>query len=173
MGNNHALWFDKSKRKVLVISFEDYYQKKIAKTVSKIDITVNDSIGFTTDEIYYKDLELKMWYLTTKNKHLWKHHYLGTQGIIMIFSFSQKQDEKIIFEAMNVFCDINIVSIPILVLIDTNNKDEMIVEKLRTEMNKNAKISNDIRFQQVNFEDNIGEVQSGFDWLCETMKPLA
>ena len=74
MGNNHALWFDKSKRKVLVISFEDYYQKKIAKTVSKIDITVNDSIGFTTDEIYYKDLELKMWYLTTKNKHLWKHH---------------------------------------------------------------------------------------------------
>ena len=60
MGNNHALWFDKSKRKVLVISFEDYYQKKIAKTVSKIDITVNDSIGFTTDEMYYKDLELKM-----------------------------------------------------------------------------------------------------------------
>lgn len=91
----------------------------------------------------------------------------------MIFSFSQKQDEKIIFEAMNVFCDINIVSIPILVLIDTNNKDEMIVEKLRTEMNKNAKISNDIRFQQVNFEENIGEVQTGFDWLCETMKPLA
>ena len=174
MGNNHALWFDKSKRKILAIAFEEYYIKKVSKAISKIDITVNDAIGFTTDEIFYKELELKMWYLTTKNKHLWKHHYLGTQGIIMIFSFSQKQDDKKIYEAMNIFCNINIVNIPILVLIDSNNKDTNIVEKLRNEMNsKSEKISNEIKFQCVDFEGNIGEMITGFDWLCETMKPLA
>ena len=60
MGNNHALWFDKSKRKILAIAFEDYYIKKVSKAISKIDITVNDAIGFTTDEIFYKELELKI-----------------------------------------------------------------------------------------------------------------
>ena len=49
MGNNHALWFDKSKRKILAIAFEDYYIKKVSKAISKIDITVNDAIGFCLD----------------------------------------------------------------------------------------------------------------------------
>lgn len=172
MGNNHSTWFDASKRKVLIMNFEDYYHEKISKLISKIDIKVNDAVGFTSDQIYYKNLALKLWYLTNKNRHLWKHHYVGTQGIIFVFSFHEKQEENLIYEAMTVFCDDNINEIPILVVIDSNNKDDFIVERLRSEMNKSQNISTNIKFQYVDFEKQPGELQTGFDWLCETMKPL-
>ena len=32
MGNNHLQWFDSSKRKVLVLSFEEDYLKQISKS---------------------------------------------------------------------------------------------------------------------------------------------
>jgi ribosome recycling factor len=85
MGNNHEKWYDQSKRKILIMAFEDKYINSIAKAISKKEITVNNSIGFSDDEIYYNNLSLKLYYLTTINRHLWKHHLQGTQGIIMIF----------------------------------------------------------------------------------------
>ena len=173
MGINHSLWFDSSKRKVLIMAFDEYYQKKISKVLSKIDIIVNDAIGFTTDEIFYNNLDLKLWYLTTVNRHLWKHQYMGAQGIIMTFSFQKKcQSDKIIFEALNVFCDSNTAGLPILVLIDSDNKEELVVEKLRAELNKTEHSSLNIQFQNVSFKDDVNEMKCGFDWLCETMKPL-
>ena len=54
MGNNHLQWFDSSKRKVLVLSFENHYLKQISKCLSKIDIDINDAIGFRSDDIIYK-----------------------------------------------------------------------------------------------------------------------
>ena len=174
MGNNHLNWFDPSKRKILILSFEDDYLKMIGKAISKINIEVNDAIGFKNDEVYYDKLSLKLYYLTTKNRHLWKHHFLGTQGLIMIFSFHSKEnDERIIFEAINVFADKNIIGLPILVLVDINNPDEGIIEKLRRELNKtNNEYSNFVKFQYIDFKNDINELQFGLEWLCETMKPL-
>ena len=60
MGNNHSQWFDSSKRKVLILSFEESYLKKIARTLSKIDIEINDAIGFKNDDIIYQKLSLKL-----------------------------------------------------------------------------------------------------------------
>ena len=174
MGNNHLNWFDPSKRKILILSFEDDYLKMIGKAISKINIEVNDAIGFKNDEVYYDKLSLKLYYLTTKNRHLWKHHFLGSQGLIMIFSFHSKEnDERIIFEAINVFADKNIIGLPILVLVDINNPDEGIIEKLRRELNKtNNEYSNFVKFQYIDFKNDINELQFGLEWLCETMKPL-
>ncbi len=174
MGNNHLNWFDPSKRKILILSFEDDYLKMIGKAISKINIEVNDAIGFKNDEVYYDKLSLKLYYLTTKNRHLWKHHFLGTQGLIMIFSFHSKEnDERIIFEAINVFADKNIVGLPILVLVDINNPDEGIIEKLRSELNQSKDdYSNFVKFQYIDFKNDINELQFGLEWLCETMKPL-
>ena len=174
MGNNHLNWFDPSKRKILILSFEDDYLKMIGKAISKINIEVNDAIGFKNDEVFYNKLSLKLYYLTTKNRHLWKHHFLGSQGLIMIFSFHSKEnDERIIFEAINVFADKNIVGLPILVLVDINNPDEGIIEKLRRELNKtNNEYSNFVKFQYIDFKNDINELQFGLEWLCETMKPL-
>ena len=59
MGNNHLQWFDESKRKVLILAFEDDYLKKLSKCLSKIDIEINDAIGFKNDDIIYKNLSLK------------------------------------------------------------------------------------------------------------------
>ena len=174
MGNNHLNWFDPSKRKILILSFEDDYLKMIGKAISKINIEVNDAIGFKNDEVYYDKLSLKLYYLTTKNRHLWKHHFLGTQGLIMIFSFHSKEnDERIIFEAINVFADKNIVGLPILVLVDINNPDEGIIEKLRSELNQSKDdYSNFVKFQYIDFKNDINELEFGLEWLCETMKPL-
>ena len=174
MGNNHLNWFDPSKRKILILSFEEDYLKMIGQAISKINIEVNDAIGFKNDEVYYDKLSLKLYYLTTKNRHLWKHHFLGTQGLIMIFSFHSKEnDERIIFEAINVFADKNIVGLPILVLVDINNPDEGIIEKLRSELNQSKDdYSNFVKFQYIDFKNDINELEFGLEWLCETMKPL-
>ena len=174
MGNNHLNWFDPSKRKILILSFEEDYLQMIGQAISKINIEVNDAIGFKNDEVYYDKLSLKLYYLTTKNRHLWKHHFLGTQGLIMIFSFHSKEnDERIIFEAINVFADKNIVGLPILVLVDINNPDEGIIEKLRSELNKSKDdYSNFVKFQYIDFKNDINELEFGLEWLCETMKPL-
>ncbi len=174
MGNNHLNWFDPSKRKILILSFEEDYLQMIGQAISKINIEVNDAIGFKNDEVYYDKLSLKLYYLTTKNRHLWKHHFLGTQGLIMIFSFHSKEnDERIIFEAINVFADKNIVGLPILVLVDINNPDEGIIEKLRSELNQSKDdYSNFVKFQYIDFKNDINELEFGLEWLCETMKPL-
>ena len=175
MGNDHLKWFDQSKRKVLILAFEQGYLNKLSKCLSKIDLEINDAIGFKNDDIIYKKLSLKLWYLTVNNRHLWKHHFIGTQGIIINFSFQEKvRDKKIIYEVMNVLNDQNIVGIPVLLLIDTNNKEQGIIESLRKEMN--TQMSEDIlkmvKFHYVDFDNDINQLKTGFDWLCETMKPL-
>ena len=175
MGNNHLQWFDESKRKVLILSFEEEYLKKIAKTLSKIDIEINDAIGFKNDDIIYNKLSLKLWYLTVNNRHLWKHHFIGTQGVILNFSFKEKvKDERIIYEVMNVLNDQNIAGVPVLLVLDLNNKDQGVVESLRKEMNN--QMNDDklkmVKFHYIVFENDINQIKIGFDWLCENMKPL-
>ena len=75
---------------------------------------------------------------------------------------------------MNVLNDQNIVGLPVLLVIDTNNKDQGVIESLRKEMN--TQMSEDklnmVKFHYVDFENDINQLKTGFDWLCETMKPL-
>ena len=175
MGNNHLQWFDESKRKVLILAFEDYYLKQLAKCISKIDLEINDAIGFKNDDIEYKKLSLKLWYLTVNNRHLWKHHFIGTQGIILNFSFKERvKDRKIIYEVMNVLNDQNIAGLPVLIVVDINNQDQEIIESLRKEMNNqmNEEKLNMVKFHYVDFVNDINQLKLGFDWLCEIMKPL-
>ena len=175
MGNNHSHWFDSSKRKVLVLSFDEEYLKQMSKCLSKIDIEINDAIGFKNDDIIYKKLSLKFWYLTVNNRHLWKHHFIGTQGLILNFSFKERvKDQRIIYEVMNVLNDQNIVGIPVLIVLDVNNKDQGVVENLRKEMNNqmtDEKLKM-VKFHYVDFDNDINQIKVGFDWLCETIKPL-
>ena len=118
---------------------------------------------------------MKFWYLTVNNRHLWKHHFIGTQGLILNFSFKEKvKDERIIYEVMNVLNDQNIVGLPVLIVLDINNKDQGVVEKLRKEMNNQMKEDKlkTVKFHYVDFDNDINQLKVGFDWLCETMRPL-
>ena len=175
MGNNHLHWFDESKRKVLILAFEQDYLNKLSKCISKIDLEINDAIGFKNDDIIYKNLSVKLWYLTVNNRHLWKHHFIGTQGIIINFSFKEKvKDKRIIYEVMNVLNDQNIVGIPVLIVVDINNQDQGVIENLRKEMNNQMSEEklNKVKFHYVDFDNDINQIKVGFDWLCETMQPL-
>ena len=175
MGNNHLKWFDESKRKVLILAFEEDYLNKIAKVLSKTDIKINDSIGFQSDDIIYNKLSLKLWYLTVNYRYLWKHHFIGTQGLIISFSFQEKvKDGRIIYEVLNVLNDQNIAGLPVLLLIDMNNKDQGVVESLRKEMNNqmNEDKLKMVKISYIDFKNDINQIKTGFDWLCENMKPL-
>ena len=61
-----------------------------------------------------------------------------------------------------------------LVLLDYNNQDQGVVENLRKEMNN--QMTEDklkmVKFHYVDFQKDINQIKVGFDWLCETMKPL-
>ncbi len=175
MGNNHSHWFDSSKRKILVLGFEDYYLKQISQFVSNKDIEINDSIGFVNEEINYSKLSLKVWYLTVNNRHLWKHHFIGSQGLIITFAFTNRvKDKRIIYEVMNVLSDQNIMGLPVLLLFDKNNKDIEVEEELKKEMKNQMTedVLNTIKLHTVDFEKEISQLKEGFDWLCEKMKPL-
>ena len=109
------------------------------------------------------------------NRHLWKHHFIGTQGLIINFSFEEKvQDQRIIYEVMNVLNDQNIAGLPVLVVIDLNTKDQNVVESLRKQMNlqMDEEKLKYVKFHYVDFENDINQLRVGFDWLCDTMKPL-
>ena len=175
MGNNHLHWFDESKRKILVLGFEEEYIKKMGQFISHKDIEIDDSIGFKNDEITYNKLSLKVWYLTVNNRHLWKHHFIGSQALIINFAFTKRvKDKRIIYEVMNVLSDQNVVGLPVLLVFDKNNIDMEVEEELKKEM-KNQ-ISEDvlemIKCHTVDFENDINQLKEGFDWLCQKSKPL-
>lgn len=177
MGNNHLKWFNEEQRKIIIICFEEHYLKSLSKALSHKEIYMNDAIGFFNDTVYYKKLSLKLWYLTVKNRHLWRHHFLGSQGVIINFSFSAKvKDNRITYEVLNILNDKHIVGLPVLLLIDTNNKDEFIVEKLRKDMNETFKTERkkikNVRFLFVDFIEDITDLEIGLDWLAEKMQPL-
>ena len=175
MGNNHLQWFDESKRKVLVISFDKYYLEQISKHISNKDIKIDDSIGFKSDDVEYNKFSIRLWYLTIINRHLWKHHFIGSQGVILNFSFQKRvKDSNIIFEVMNVLNDQNLYGVPILLVFDINNKEKALEENLMQQMKKEFTEDrlNMIKCHYVDFQNNINELKTGFDWLCENMKPL-
>jgi GTPase SAR1 family protein len=117
-----------------------------------------------------------LYFLTCKNRHLWRHHYFGTQGIIFVVSCKQYINtlENLINEVMTVFKDENLIDVPFLILFDKANKkteDLEINEKLRSQL-KGKDYNYNIQF--VNFDDvkGLNEIFYGIDWLCEVMKPV-
>jgi len=113
---------------------------------------------------------------------LWRHHYLGTQGVILVFSSRAKViPENLVLEAINIFKDSNLSNVPFLILFDKSNYrmeeiggDDIIVniyEKLRFELTKGNFVYN---VQFINFESRMGldEIYLGLDWLSEYMPAL-
>ena len=113
---------------------------------------------------------------------MWRHHYLGTQGVILVFSSRAKViPENLVLEAINIFKDSNLSNVPFLILFDKSNYrmeeiggDDIIVniyEKLRFELTKGNFVYN---VQFINFESRMGldEIYLGLDWLSEYMPAL-
>jgi hypothetical protein len=148
--------------------------------------TVNERVGFSLEKMKYKDLDLNLLvkfllnkFLTCKNRHLWRHHYVGAQGIIFVFSFKDYSEEKrkiinkILIEAVNIYTDISLESIPTLTIFDANLKEGELYskfEEFRTQINLTNKKF--INTQYIDFENSINEVSLGMEWLSEVMSSL-
>lgn len=117
-------------------------------------------------------------FLTTKYRHLWRHHYFGTQGIIFLFgSQNSTGAEKYITvsnnlrqETISVLKEQVLFDVPVLLVFDKNNGDnESSNEKLRTQL---LEIEGVINTQYVNFSEGMEELYFGIDWLVDNMKAL-
>lgn len=118
----------------------------------------------------FNKLNLLLFFLTIKNRHLWKHHYLGTQGVILTFSFKNNNNlDSLFFETINVLKDSFLADVPFLVLLDKNaNGQEEVINKFRTFLLQEQIIHN---VQYINFL-HPEELFYGLSWLCEVMEPL-
>jgi hypothetical protein len=70
--------------------------KEISSFLNHKEISVNETVGFENGKVKYSKYCLSLWYLTSKNRHLWRHHYVGVQGVILIFSLVDETNEKLI-----------------------------------------------------------------------------
>ena len=49
-------------------------------------------MSFPQKNLLYQKLFLNTWFLSGENSHLWKHNFLGTQGIIINFAFQNTEN---------------------------------------------------------------------------------
>ena len=127
--------------------------------------------------MHYGELKFLLSFLSCKNRHLWRHHYLGSQGVILNFCDRNTVfSEQMMIDTINIFKDPNLIDIPFLVLFDkeavnSNSAKENTNEKLRSQLLAGNYLCN---FQNINFNVTGGmeEIYYGLDWLCDNMKPL-
>ncbi len=151
---------------------------ELSEILLKRKVEISEATGFANEKLKYSNLNLLLWFLTSKNRHLWRHHYLGTQGIIFVFSSKSKNfadREKLIVETMNTFKDLNLIGIPFLILLDKNDNpgDEEIerANKLKSQIIEGKFLFNTL-FLNFDEKNALEEVYYGMDWLCSEMKPL-
>jgi hypothetical protein len=133
--------------------------------------------GFVCERKRHDDFEFIYWLLSSQTRHFWRHHYLGTQGIIFVFSWKNENSSfsgKLATEMINVLMDKNLIDVPSLVIFDKNlnsEEDLEIISHLRSLLDKGAHIYNT---QFINFseEEGIKEINFGLEWLNTVMKPI-
>jgi GTPase SAR1 family protein len=136
---------------------------------------VPEKTGFADATIKFDDLEFRLWFLTSKFRHFWRHHYFGTQGIIFIFACKTGYlIENLIIEVMNILKDQNLVNVPFLFLFDKSNTsmEELDMwENLRHQLSNGEYLYN---IQYINFYNtkSMEEIQFGLDWLSSEMRAL-
>ena len=60
--------------------------------------------------------------------------------------------------------------VPFLIIFDKSNNQENVFEKLRNNINKVDR--SEVNYLYVDFENGIGIVNLGLEWLCDLMKPI-
>jgi hypothetical protein len=66
--------------------------------------------------------------------------------------------------------DIILKNIPFLIIFDKYNSQSKVFEELRNNINKLDRSV--VNYLFVDFDDGIGVVNLGLEWLCELMKPI-
>ena len=179
MGIYISLWPKQlKKKKLIILPFDKYYLESIynyisgnEKLIEESKLSQIDKIGFEQDNIQYKDFDFNIWYLTPKNRHLWKHHYSGSNGIILVFSFPNEEedpDPNLVIEVMNIFFEKSTLQTPILILFDLAH------QKLQKELKESLKESEFVEkekyyIQSLVFDTPILNIKNGLDWLCNKM----
>lgn len=177
---NHKRWFKDSRRKILVLCYNDLYVTNTIKALSNENLKMDDVLGYTSHTIKYGNFDFELWYLSNKNRHFWMHHYPGAQGVIMNFSFDEEMpDERIVFDALNTFFDPSLIDIPITVIRDQKCVDKLkLFPKLKAEWDiekrlpEHKKAKADVKFFEVNLDKGIEGSKEALDWLTNSMKAL-
>lgn len=172
MGIGNSTKTQIKKRKIIVLTYENYYMKKMHNFISQHQLLNEATKEFIHEITIFEDNELHFWFLESTNRHLWRHHYEGTQGIILFFSFEAFNDNKLLIDVMNILLDENLQGIPILIILNSNkqNKNKQLEQELIIELKKRPEIVH--LLYETDLNKKIINVKQGIDWLCGSMKDI-
>lgn len=163
---------------IVILFYLNYSYIELSEFLLKKKIQISEATGFGNEKFKYANLNFLLWFLTSKNRHLWRHHYLGTQGVILVFSSKSKnlsEKEKLVYETLNIFKEINLANIPFLILFDKtehhSNEEIQVGLNLKEELQAGNYFFNT---QYLNFDNKnaLEEIFYGLDWLSSVMKPI-
>jgi len=95
MGNFFSKIFGKSEMRILMLGLDSagkttiLYQLKLGAQVVKTIPTV----GFNVETVHHKNIHFNVWDVGGQDKirPLWRHYYLGTQGLIFVIDSADKE----------------------------------------------------------------------------------
>ena len=157
-------------RKILVMTFDDYYLKYIGEIITKKRIQSYEETGYLNYENKNKNLIYTL--LSSQIKRKWYHHYSGTYGIIILNEgLNIKENMEEIFNIINS----NIIQKrPLLLVYDKKKileKDNRYLEHLRFILTQKQIIYNVIYIDfKVNKKNS--ELLYGLDWLYKQIMKI-
>jgi len=183
MGNdiNHKLWYDKKKRKILLLGFPKsgkttFFEKMHSRDFKMPYEPTNDvNIG----DIKYNNLNLILFDLAggERQRIFWRHHFLGTQGVIFFIDISETPEnlKAASKELKELLAEKELKTSSFLIFlnkIDSLSTSETLIENLIDNLNLRDELK-DSRVRVELCSTSKGEgIKEGMEWLTRNMIPL-
>jgi len=183
MGNdiNHKLWYDKKKRKVLILGLPKsgkttFYQKLMSNTfVMGYTPTSDVNMG----DVKFNNLNLILFDLAggERQRIFWRHHFLGTQGVVFFIDITDTTENCKIAstELKQLLSEKELQSACFLVFLnkmDSLSNSEVTIDSLIETLELKEEIkSSRVRIEPCSLSKGEG-VKEGMDWLTRNMNPI-
>jgi len=183
MGNdiNHKLWYDKKKRKVLLLGLPKsgkttFYEKLVKKGFL---MTYTPTVDANIADVQYNNLTLILFDLSggDRQRIFWRHHFLGTQGVIYFIDIAETEENLAVSvkELKQLLCEKELKGAIFLVYlnkIDLKSDGNVTLETLLDKLDlKEERKDMRIKIELCSISKGEG-IKEGMDWLSRTMIPL-
>jgi small GTP-binding protein len=184
MGNdiNHKLWYDKKKRKVLLLGLPKsgktaFYEKLTKKGFL---MTYTPTVDANIADVIYNNLTFILFDLSggERQRIFWRHHFIGTQGVIFFIDIAETEENltAAVKELKQLLSEKELKGASFLIYlnkIDLKSDDGKISLESLTDKLDLKEERKDMRLKIELCSISKGEgIKEGMDWLSRTMSPL-
>eukprot|EP00731_Ephydatia_muelleri_P025371 Em0017g454a len=126
MGKKLAKLFGKKEMRILMLGLDAagkttiLHRLKLGQTVTTIA-----TVGFNVENVTYKNVKLNIWDVGGQEKirHIWRHYYTGTQGLIFVVDCEDRgRIDEARQELHKIICDPEMKDVAILVLANKQDR---------------------------------------------------